>query len=57
MTNEELYADGNIPHLNLKLSKSIHAIPLWVALRYMIVLIFRGPARAEKYIRPQDRPS
>jgi hypothetical protein len=55
ITNEELYANGSIPHFNLKLSKAIHKIPFLVALRWMIVLIFRGPERAERYIREEDR--
>ncbi len=35
--------------------KEIYAIPAWVALRWFIVCLFRGPKRADKYIRPQDR--
>lgn len=35
--------------------REIHKIPLWVALRWMIVCIVRGPEYAERYIRDQDR--
>lgn len=43
------------PWTDRELSRKIHAIPLWVALRWFVVALFRGPERAERYIRPQDR--
>lgn len=33
----------------------VYKIPLWIALRWLVVLAFRGFTRAERYIRPQDR--
>lgn len=32
-----------------------HKIPAWVALRWLLAVIFLGPDRADKYIRPEDR--
>ena len=42
---------------NLDDIRAARKIPFWVALRWLIVVIFRGPEIADKYIRPQDRPS
>lgn len=35
--------------------REIHAIPFWVAFRWMVVMLFRGPKYAERFIRPEDR--
>lgn len=35
--------------------REVHAIPTWVALRWIFVALVRGPEYAERYIRPQDR--
>lgn len=35
--------------------REIRAVPFWVALRWMVVMLIRGPKYADKYIRPQDR--
>jgi hypothetical protein len=46
----------DIPHFNLELSRQVHRVPLWVAVRWMLSVIFCGPNRAERHIRAQDRP-
>lgn len=35
--------------------REIRAVPLWVALRWLIACVLLGPARAERFIRPEDR--
>lgn len=35
--------------------KQIYAIPLWVALRWLLAVIFLGSNQAERYIRSEDR--
>jgi hypothetical protein len=33
----------------------VNRIPLWVALRWLFTLVFRGFDAAERVMRPQDR--
>lgn len=35
--------------------REIRAVPLWVALRFVLAVVILGPQRAERFIRPQDR--
>lgn len=35
--------------------REIRAVPLWVALRFVLAVVILGPERAERFIRPQDR--
>jgi hypothetical protein len=35
--------------------RDVRRVPLWVAVRWLVACVVRGPVYAERFIRPEDR--